>query len=308
MARMDIITAFRVFVRVAESGSFSAVAREMNISQPAISRQIAALEDHVGERLLHRTTRSLTLTDDGRDLLNHAARVLDALAEAETAVGRRRGTVSGLVRLSVPVTFGRIHLAPRLGKLLDANPNLQLELLLNDALPDLVGEGIDLAVRAGPIGDSTLIIRNLRAVYRYVMASSAYVQRYGVPATPADLAAHECLIFTQSASPTEWSFVRDGTETHVTVGGRLRSDSADAIREAVLNGYGIGLLPSWYFKDELHNGSVRLLLRDWRIAPYPVHMVYPSRRHLAPRVRAVIEFLNTEFLDDPILAEVPEMD
>jgi DNA-binding transcriptional LysR family regulator len=304
---MDIIAAFRVFVRVAESGSFSAVAREMNISQPAISRQIAALEDHVGERLLHRTTRSLTLTDDGRDLLTHAARVLDTLEEAETAVGRRRGTVSGMVRLSVPVTFGRLHLAPRLGRLLEANPALELDLLLSDALPDLVTEGIDLAVRAGPIADSTLIVRVLGSVHRYVLASAAYLARWGTPATPAALTAHECLIFTQAVTPTAWLFERDGKPAGVTVSGRFRSESGDAIREAVLNGYGIALLPAWYFQNEIRNGTVRLLLREWRIAPTPVHLVYPSRRHLAPRVRAVIDFLNSEFVHDPVLAEVPEM-
>jgi len=305
---MDIIAAFRVFVRVAESGSFSAVARELNISQPAISRQIAALEDHVGERLLHRTTRSLTLTDDGRDLLAHAARVLDAVEEAETAVGRRRGTVSGMVRLSVPVTFGRLHLASRLGRLLDANPALELDLLLNDAPPDLVTEGIDLAIRAGPIADSTLIVRSLGLVYRYVLASAAYLDRRGVPANPAELAGHECLIFTQAVTPSEWHFSRDGKPAVVSVSGRFRSESGDVIREAVLNGYGIALLPAWYFQHEIRNGSVRLLLREWRVAPNPVHLIYPSRRHLAPRVRAVMDFLNAEFMNDPVLAEIPELD
>jgi len=304
---MDIITAFRIFVRVAESGSFSAVAREMNISQPAISRQIAALEDHVGERLLHRTTRSLTLTDDGRDLLSHAIRVLDALEEAETAVGRRRGTVAGIVRLSVPVTFGRLHLAPRLGRLLAANPALEIDMLLNDALPDMVASGIDLAIHAGAIADSTLIVRVLGSVHPYVMASSSYLAAHGAPSVPAELAKRECLIFTRAASPGEWHFSRAGVAEIVTVSGRLRSDSRDAIREGVLNGYGIALLPAWYFRDEIRDGTVQVLLDEWKIAPTPVHMVYPSRRHLAPRVRAVIDFLNAEFMNDPVLAEIHKL-
>jgi DNA-binding transcriptional LysR family regulator len=212
-----------------------------------------------------------------------------------------------MVRLSVPVTFGRLHLAPRLGRLLEANPALELDLLLSDALPDLVTEGIDLAVRAGPIADSTLIVRVLGSVHRYVLASAAYLARRGTPATPAALTAHECLIFTQAVTPTAWLFERDGKPAGVTVSGRFRSESGDAIREAVLNGYGIALLPAWYFQNEIRNGTVRLLLREWRIAPTPVHLVYPSRRHLAPRVRAVIDFLNSEFVHDPVLAEVPEM-
>jgi DNA-binding transcriptional LysR family regulator len=301
---MDLIAAFRIFVRVAESGSFSAVARELNISQPAISRQIAALEDHLGERLLQRTTRSLTLTDDGRDLLTHATRVLDALEEAETAIGRRRGTVAGRVRLSVPVTFGRLHLAPRLGRLLDKNPALELDLLLSDSVRDLVTDGIDLAVRAGTIADSSLIVRRLGDVHRYVLASAAYIEKHGRPLVPADLARHECLIFDQSANATEWVFTQNDSATRVNVSGRLRSDSGDAIREGVLNSYGIALLPAWYFNDEIRDGTVRLLLTDWKIATPPVHVVYPSRRHLAPRVRAVIDFLNAEFLQDPVLAEI----
>jgi len=303
---MDIITAFRIFVRVAESGSFSAVAREMNISQPAISRQIAALEEHMGERLLQRTTRSLTLTDDGRDLLNHAMRVLEALDEAETAVGRRRGTVAGIVRLSVPVTFGRLHLVGRLGRLMAANPALEIDLVLSDSLPDLVSEGIDLAIKPGPIADSSLIVRTLGSVYRYVFASRDYLARHGAPATPAELADRECLIFKQSGTPDEWEFLRDGATETVNIHGRFRSESSDVIREALLNGYGIAFLPAWYFRDELRDGSVQVLLHEWKIPPAPVSMVYPSRRHLAPRVRAVIEFLHAEFVNYPVLAEIPK--
>jgi DNA-binding transcriptional LysR family regulator len=302
---MDIIAAFKVFVRVAEAGSFSAVAREQNISQPAISRQIAALEDHLGERLLQRTTRSLTLTDDGRDLLNHARRVLDAVDEAETAVGRRRGTVAGLVRLCVPVTFGRLHLAPALPKLLAAHPHLEIDLLLRDSMPDLVGEGIDLAIRPGEVADSTMIIRRAGAVSRYVIASTAYVQAHGEPAHPQDLAAHECVQFSTPGHPSLWQFQGAEGPLSVEVHGRLRSDSGDAIREAVLNDIGIAALPAWYFRDEIAQGRVKLLLRDWEIAPIPVLMVYPSRRNLSPRVRAVMDFLFETFDANPMLADPP---
>ncbi|OYV40668.1 MAG: LysR family transcriptional regulator [Rhodospirillales bacterium 20-64-7] len=303
---MDLIAAFRIFVRVAEAGSFSAVAREMNLSQPAISRQIAALEDHVGERLLQRTTRSLALTDDGRDLLGYAARVLEALDEAETAVGKRRGTVAGLVRLSVPVTFGRLHLAPRLGKLLEAHPGLEIDLLLNDSMPDLVADGIDLAIRPGAIADSSLIVRGIGAVLRYILASRDYLDRYGTPQTPADLARHQCLIFTAAASPREWQFESPSGPVSVTVNGRFRSDSGDVIREGVLSGYGIAALPAWYFNDEIEQGRVRILLPDWQIPPAPVQLIYPSRRNLSPRVRVAMDFLLNEFSDHPVLAKLPK--
>jgi DNA-binding transcriptional LysR family regulator len=299
---MDIIAAFKTFVRVAETSSFSAVAREMNMSQPAVSRQVAALEEYLGERLFQRTTRSLALTDDGRDLLGHATRVLAALDEAETAVGKRRGSVSGTVRLSVPVTFGRQHLAPRLGRLLAAHPALDIDLLLSDSYRDLVTEGIDLAIRAGAIADSSLIVRRMGSVQLHVVASSCYIATHGAPQTPEDLASHNCLVFTHSAMGGLWHFT--GPEGPVTVGvkGQLRSDSGDAIREAVLNSYGIAALPAWFFLDELAAGTVQLLLPGWELPGTPVHLVYPSRRNLAPRVRVVIDFIQSEFLANPLLA------
>jgi DNA-binding transcriptional LysR family regulator len=304
---MDLLAAFQVFVRVSESGSFSAVAREMGLSQPAISRQIAALEDHFGERLLHRTTRNLTLTDDGRDLLVHASRVLESLQEAETAIGRRRGTVAGMVRLSVPVIFGRLYLTPRIGKLLDAHPALELDIMFNDGLADLVAEGIDLAVRAGAIADSSLIARRLGYVARYVLASTEYLNRHGTPQTPQDLTGHDCLVFTHGATPSHWPFEgKDGTFS-IPVSGRFRSDSGEGVREAVISGYGIGLLPAWYFRDEIANGSVQILLRGWQVPGAPVHLIYPSRRHLSPRVRVVMDFLHQEYSNEAVFAEFGKM-
>jgi DNA-binding transcriptional LysR family regulator len=300
---MDIIAAFRVFVRVAEAGSFSAVAREQNISQPAVSRQIAALEDHLGERLLQRTTRSLALTDDGRDLLHHARRVLDAVDEAETAVGRRRGTVAGLVRLCVPVTFGRLHLSPALPRLLAAHPALEIDLLLRDSMPDLVGEGIDLAIRPGVVADSSMIVRRAGVLSRYVVAGTGYLARHGEPTTPHELSGHDCVVLTTADHPNIWQFQGSPGPLNIEVHGRLRSDSGDAIREAVLNDIGVAALPAWYFRDEIAQGRVKLLLRDWEIAPTPVLMVYPSRRHLSPRVRAVMDFLLETFAANPVLAD-----
>jgi DNA-binding transcriptional LysR family regulator len=300
---LDILAAFQVFVRVSESGSFSAVAREMGLSQPAISRQIAALEDHFGERLLHRTTRSLTLTDDGKDLLVHATRVLDSLQEAETAVGRRRGTVAGMVRLSVPVIFGRLYLTPSIGKLLDAHPALEIDILFNDGVADLVAEGIDLAVRAGMIADSSLISRRLGNVARHAMASAAYLDRRGTPRTPADLAQHDCLMFTQGMNPTHWQFEGPEGKLSIPIRGRFRSDSGEGVREAVLSGYGIGMLPAWYFRDEIVNGKVKILLPEWQVPSVPVHIIYPSRRHLSPRVRAVMDFLVAETSHEQVFSE-----
>jgi LysR family transcriptional regulator for bpeEF and oprC len=158
---LDLLGALRTFIRVAESGSFSAVAREIGATQPAVSRQIAALEEHLGARLIQRTTRSLTLTEDGRDLLGHARRVLDAGEETEAAIGRRRTSPAGLVRLATPVTLGRLYVVPRLPRLLGRYPELSIELTMSDAQIDLVSHGVDLAIRAGEVADTSLVARRI---------------------------------------------------------------------------------------------------------------------------------------------------
>ena len=154
---MDLLAAFRTFTRVAEAGSFSAVARESGMTQPAVSRQVLALEEHLGARLIQRTTRSLMLTEDGRDLLDHARRVLDCVEEAETAVGRRQGAPSGLIRIAVPATFGRLYVAPRMRRLLDRYPELSVELHMSDSVTDMIAAGIDLAIRGGPVHEASLV-------------------------------------------------------------------------------------------------------------------------------------------------------
>jgi DNA-binding transcriptional LysR family regulator len=298
---MDLIAALRAFSRVAESGSFSAVARESGTTQPAISRQIAALEDHLGVRLLHRTTRSLALTEDGRDLLTHANRVLEAVDETVSSVGRGRASPSGLVRIGAAVSFGRLYIAPRVGRLLDRYPDLRLELLLADGLTDLVHEGLDVAVRIGDPPDSGLVARRIAAADITCVASRDYLERRGRPERPEDIAQHDCVIFTRRGG-TEWVFHGPDGDVRVPVSGRFRTDSAEAVRQAVLAGLGIALMASWLFRDALLDGTAEELLPAWRPPPTPINAVYPSRRYLAPRTRAVIDFLVEEFRLDPLIS------
>src|SRR5579875_3210565 len=251
---MDVLAAFRTFTRVAESGSFSAVAREMGATQPAISRQVAALEEYLGARLIQRTTRSLTLTEDGRDLLGHARRVLDAVEETEAAIGRRRASPSGLVRLSTSVTFGRLYVVPRLPRLLDRYPDLQVELSLSDGVVDLVSHGIDVAIRLGEVADTSLVARRIGASTRVVVASAEYLEEHGEPQHPEALAEHQCIIFVGSATPNEWHFDGEQGPITVRVDGRFRTDSGEAVREAVLSGLGVSMLPAWLFPEELATG------------------------------------------------------
>ena len=303
---MDLLAGFRTFVRVAESGSFSAVAREIGATQPAISRQISALEQHLDARLIQRTTRSLTLTEDGRDLLDHARRVLDCVEEAETAVGRRQGAPSGLVRMATPSTFGRLYVAPRMRRLLDRYPDLSVELHMSDSVSDMIAGGIDLAIRGGVVQEASLVARRIGSSARLVVASVDYLERNGTPAHPSDLARHSCIAFLQGAAPNEWRFNGPDGAVSVEIGGRFRTDSSEAVREAVMAGVGLALAPSWVFGADLTSGRAKAVLQRFQAEQVPIHAVYPSRRNLAPRTRAVIDFLLDEFRLDSAISTYGE--
>ena len=300
---MDLLAAFRVYIRVAEARSFSAVARELGATQPAISRQVAALEEHLGARLLQRTTRSLALTEDGRDLLEHARRVLDAVEDAEAAVGRRHAAPGGLVRLATPAAFGRLHVAPRINRLLERYPELSVELLMSDEITDLVAEGIDLAIRAGSIADSSLVARKIGLTRRITVASEMCIRTHGLPEHPRDLAKLPCVIFTGRQSPNEWQYDGPDGTVVVTVNGRFRSNNGEAARVGVLSGLGYAIMPIWMLGDEIARGELRPVLTGWEPPPGAISAAYPTRRNLAPRTRAVIDFFVDEFRLDPIISD-----
>ncbi|GAB0117186.1 LysR family transcriptional regulator [Acidisoma sp. 7E03] len=303
---MDLLAAFRCFVRVAETGSFSAVAREVGSTQPAISRQIAALEAHFDVRLIQRTTRSLTFTQDGQDLLAHARRVLDTVDETEEILGKRRASPHGTIRIASSTSMARLHIIPRLPRLLQRYPQLEVEVSISEQTQDLVAENLDLAIRAGQIADSSLVARHLGSTSRGVLASADYLEEHGEPQTPSDLAAHSCLIYTGGtgrASAHQWEFEGREGSTTVEVGGRFRCDSVEGISEGIRTGLGISRLPIWMFNEDIAAGRVRAILKDWQPPRIPIHAVYPSRRHLAPRVRAVIDFFVNEFRLDPMVSD-----
>jgi DNA-binding transcriptional LysR family regulator len=287
---MDLLAAFRVFVRVAEARSFSAVARELGATQPAISRQVAALEEHLGARLLQRTTRSLGLTEDG-----------------EAAVGRRHAAPGGLVRLATPAAFGRLYVAPRMNRLLERYPELSIELIMSDEVSDLVADGIDLAIRASSIGDSSLVARKIGSTRRITVASEACISEYGLPEHPRDLARLPCVIFTGRPSPNEWQYDGPDGTTIVTVNGRFRSNNSEAARVAVLGGLGYAIMPIWMLGDEIARGHLRAVLTGWEPPAGAISAAYPSRRNLAPRTRAVIDFFVDEFRLDPIISDYGEV-
>jgi DNA-binding transcriptional LysR family regulator len=298
----DIVALFRTFVRVVEAGSFTAVAAESNTSQPTISRQIAALEERVGALLFQRTTRALALTDDGRVLYEQARQTLDSVQQALGSVGRRRLAPSGTLRLACPVVFGRLHIVPRLSAFLARHPEVAIDLVMNDGFTDLVEEGIDLAIRIGEITDPGLIARRIGTTRRVTVASPAYLATHGIPSRPADLAAHDCIVYSRLATGNRWVFSGEAGPVTVAVSGRYRVNNSEGVREGVLAGLGIGVVPVWHFTDEIATGRLVELLTAYEPQPLPTQAVYPSRRFLAPKVRAMIDFLAHEFELDPSLS------
>jgi DNA-binding transcriptional LysR family regulator len=299
----DLLALVRTFQRTVESGSFTAVARELNASQPTVSRQIAALEEHLGCLLFQRTTRRLTLTEDGRVFYEQGRRALEALAEAETAVGRRKGQATGTLRLGVAEVMGRLHILPRLPHFLERHPGLSVDLVLSDGFTDLVEEGIDLAVRVGELTDPALVARRIGLARRIVVATPDYLARRGVPETPADLGGHDCILYSRLAAGAVWHLAGPDGPVSVPITGRLRVSTTEAVRAAVLGGLGIGMVPVWHFVErEIELGRLIRLLQAWEPKPQPIHAVYPTRRFLAPKVRAMVDFLAAEFELDPQLS------
>jgi DNA-binding transcriptional LysR family regulator len=287
---MDLIGALRCFVRVVETGSFSAVSRETNVSQSAVTRQIAQLEQHFGARLFHRTTRHLSLTDDGQGLLSHARHLLETADEMEAALGRQSSSPTGLVRLGLSVAGARF-VASRIHILLARHPGLRVELVADDHLGDMIEGRLDLALRSGEIGDASLVARRIGQLGRAVVAAPIYLERYGAPAVPEDLTAHSCLIHNVGPEADVWRFTGpDGPHT-VQVTGPLTANNSASINIAVRTGLGIALLPELQAIDDLRAGRFYRLLNDFPSQRLPVHIVYPSRRNLAPRTRVVMDFL-----------------
>jgi DNA-binding transcriptional LysR family regulator len=287
---MDLIGALRCFLRVVETGSFSAVSRESQSSQSAVTRQIAQLEQHFAARLFHRTTRRLSLTDDGQGLLAHARQLVEAADEMEAALGRQSSSPTGLVRLGTSVAAG-LFLSTRLPVLLQRYPGLKVELVMRDQFSDMVEERLDLALRAGEVTDASLVVRRVGYLGRAVVAAPIYLERHGAPSTPEDLATHVCLVHDVTAEPDIWRFTGpDGTSSVRVQGGFLANDSA-AIHRAARAGHGIALLPEVQLIDDLRAGRLFRLLEDFPSQRSPMHLVYPSRRNLAPRTRLVMDFL-----------------
>jgi DNA-binding transcriptional LysR family regulator len=299
---MDQIAAIRMFVRVVESGSFSAVARAAGVGQPAVSKQITALEAHLGAQLLRRTSRSLSLTEAGQDFYESAVRLIGDLEAAESRVGRGQNAPSGLIRVTVAPVFGHLYVVPRLREFFVRYPDIILEFVVTDRIINLVEEGVDLAIHNGDLKDSTLTVKRIATTPVITVASPSYLKAHGEPASPSDLDGHRCIIFAPQGAPKPWGFTGKFGDIEYRPKGSFRSNDADQIRAAVLSDLGLAHAPGWLFAAEIASQAVRLVLRDYEPAPLSISAVHPAGRPLATKVRVFIDFLAKVLAEEPNLA------
>jgi DNA-binding transcriptional LysR family regulator len=290
---MPRLREMEMFIRVVETGSFSTAARVLNLGQPTISKTIAGLEERLGIRLLARSTRKLTPTEAGVAFYERALRAVTEANEAEAAARGVGAGLEGRLRISVAVTFSRLHLVPRLGDFLNAHPKLQLELVMDDRPRDLVAENIDVALRMGALTDSSLRARKLAKSDRLVLASPAYLSRKGVPATPTDLLEHDAIIYSQWTGGEEWSFRRGTSETLVRLPRRLMLTAAEGVRAAVIAGQGFAIASRWMFTPELKSGEVVSVLNEWTLPPLDLWVIYPSGRLASTKARVFMKWFES---------------
>lgn len=287
---LDLITCMKSFVRAVETGSFSAVAREMHTSQPTISKQIAALEEYLDVQLLVRSTRAMNMTDEGMRFYEHCQHVLEVLSEAESSVGKRQKP-SGTLKINCLAAFGQMQLLPRLKQFLDCYPEIKVDLNLSEHFVDLVGEGIDVAIRIGGSVDPSLISQPIGIARLVTVASVNYLEKFGEPQVPTDLLQHNCIIYTPQSTGNEWPF----RGTTVKVKGNLQVNSSIAHRGAVLSGIGIGTAPLWVYSHEVQIQLVKVILAEYEREPLPIHAVYRRGRFQSAKVKCFIDFLLDEF-------------
>jgi DNA-binding transcriptional LysR family regulator len=291
---MDLINGLQTFIRVVETGSFSAVGRESNTSQSAVTRQVAQLEEHFGVRLFHRTTRKLSLTDEGQDLVGRARHLLEEAEDLEETFGRNGGTPTGLVRMGLPAGAA-VLLVPEVTAMLRRHPGLSLELVVSEYVDDLVAGRLDLALRFGASPDTSLVSRALATVGSAPVAAPAYLERHGAPEHPSDLANHTCIIQDMGHDNHHWLFDGPDGSLDIEISSAFRSNNSLIVRHAALAGYGIAMLGDPLTINDIRAGRLYRLLPNYTGRRLQAFVVYPSRRHLALRTRVVIDFLVEEF-------------
>jgi DNA-binding transcriptional LysR family regulator len=278
-----------VFARVVQAGSFTEAARGLQMPKSTVSRKVSELEERVGAQLLQRTTRKLHLTEVGRAYYEHCARIVAEAEAAEQSVTRMQAVPHGLLRVTAPLTFS--HLGPLVAEFMKSYPEVQLDLVCTDRTVDLVGEGFDLAIRAGRLADSSFIARRLGVIERLVVAAPSYIKARGAPRSPKELEKHDCLLFGAGREGNVWSLNAGSRSVEVQVRARFVVNEPDMLRAVTLAGAGVALLPNIHCSSDIAAGRLQRILPDWGSPGAPVHVIYPSARHHSPKVMAFVDFL-----------------
>lgn len=294
---MTPIQDMEIFARVVAAGSMTAASRELGISPAVVSKRIRRMEERLGSRLLQRTTRRLAMTETGQGYYERVVAILASVEEAENFIARRNSTPTGMLKVTAPTSFARMHIAPYLSEFLSANPDLRLSLDLNDQLVDVVGEGFDVAIRIGELEDSSLVAKRLAPNNRVICAAPDYLEEYGAPATLADLAQHNCLA---AINQDLWRLEGPEGPINVRVSGTIHTNSSEVVREAVLTGLGIALRSTWDVGPALKAGKLKVVLPQYGASRrVGLFAVYPSRRFLPLKVRVFIDYLADIYGPEP---------
>ena len=287
---MDRFQELNAFIAVVEAGGFSAAARRTGDSQSAISKAIGSLEQRLGVALFNRSTRSVTLTDQGQRYYDRTKPLVDEMDEADSELTSSLLNVSGLIRIAAASTFGRLHILPLIPELLSRNPGLQVDLVLSDFVRDMVDDRIDLAIRVGPVNEPDAVVKHVAVTPLVCVGSRSYFEQHGIPKTPAELAHHNCLLYGGLAESANWPFVGPEGRFNVAVRGNLSSNSVETIRAGVLAGVGIGLFAKLSLADELRHPDVITVLDEFIVDVRDVSIIWPKRRFVSARVRRVTDF------------------
>ena len=292
---MDKFQEMRVFAGVVDAGSFVGASEALDMSKPAVSRYVADLEGRLGVRLLHRTTRKLSLTDEGAVFYERCKTLLADMDEAEAEITSRSGQATGQLKVNVPVTFGVLHLAPLWAEFMGRHPQVTLDVTLSDRVVDLVEEGYDLAVRIARLPSSSLISRRLASTRMILCASPGYLRAHGAPEALPQIAAHAVLSYSLLATGDTWEFEGPHGPVSIEVSPRMRTNSGDTCRAAALSDGGLVLQPSFLVGPDLKSGTLVEVLPGYRASALGIYAVYPSRKHVSPKVRMLIDFLVEAF-------------
>ena len=296
---IDVLTGMRVFTAVVDAMSFAKAAEQLDLSRGMTSRYVAQIESHLGVRLLNRTTRHLSLTEAGQDYYQRAAQVLAMVEDAERAAAQETQEPRGTLRVATSMAFGATHLGAAVNAYLQRYPQVTMDMSLNDRIVDLVEEGFDLAVRIARSIDPGLVARPITRARIVACASPGYLEKFGTPRTPADLAKHNCLTYAHSGLEREWRFARRGRESRVKVAGNLHGNNGNIICDAAAAGLGVIVQPTFLVYELLRTRKLVRILDGWEAEALTIYAVYPNRQFLPPKVRSFIDFMVERFSDEP---------